>query len=229
MREDLYSPRSEVRRTKNVKRKVFCSLEDLYKGKSFNLTITPMVLCKQCNGEGGFSGYRVPCRHCGVSGRTVVMMNDFLFGGRRVEVECDYCSGAGAYFNDTFQCPACRGKRLVAEKRNLEVYLEPGMGNGSVIRLSEAADEAPGMIAGDILLLIQEKPHSDFTRKGPDLQITLHISLGEALCGFVKSFRHLDDRLLFITCSPGEVKVDIGIKCYIAWIGEAFGGRRHAN
>lgn len=205
--EGKRSSQREVRRTKNIKRKVYCSLEDLYKGKNFRLTITPKVVCKECNGEGGYPGYRVPCRHCGGSGSTVVNMNDLIFGRRTVQVECRFCSGAGAYFNNNYKCRRCDGNRLVQEQRDVEIYLEPGMGNGSVIRLSEAADEAPGMIAGDILLLIHEKPHSEFQRKGPDLQIMLHVSLGEALCGFVRSIRHLDGRTIYISCGPGEVRV----------------------
>lgn len=201
------SPRNEVSRTKNIKKEVNCSLEDLYKGKSFRLSIFQKVVCRKCHGEGGSDGYRIPCRHCNGTGLTTVDIGDFMFVRHRMETECQYCNGAGAYFNNNLQCPDCCGRRLIREKKEMDIYLQPGMGTGSVIRLAEAADEAPGMIAGDILLLIKEKPHPVFKRNGPDLRISMNVSLGEALCGFVHPIHHLDGRTLFISCNPGEVRV----------------------
>ena len=202
-----FSHHSKVRKTKSIKKKVFCSLEDLYKGRVFRLTITPKVICKNCRGEGGLEGYRVPCRHCGGNGVVFQDITDLFFGRRRIEVECSYCQGAGAYFNNNHICPVCHGNRLIQERREVDLYLEPGMGNGSVIRLPQGADEAPGMIAGDILFLVNEKSHPAFQRSGPDLQIHMTVSLGESLCGFTRQITHLDGRILHIVCNAGEVQV----------------------
>lgn len=69
---------------------------------------------------------------------------------------------------------------------------------GSVIRLCGAADESPGLAAGDVLLVVQERPHPVFQRDGADLLMHMRVSVGEALCGFMRTFTHLDGAELLL-------------------------------
>lgn len=55
------------------------------------------------------------------------------------------------------------------------------------------ADEAPGVLAGDLVAVIQVKPHPIFTRKGADLFIEKSITLLEALAGFCFKAKTLDN------------------------------------
>lgn len=52
-----------------------------------------------------------------------------------------------------------------------------------------------------------------FKRSGNDLIIRLNIELVEALCGFQKVIRTLDERDIVITVLPGEVTKHGEIKC----------------
>lgn len=52
-----------------------------------------------------------------------------------------------------------------------------------------------------------------FKRNGSDLVLRLEIQLVEALCGFQKVIRTLDDRDLVITQLPGEVVKHGDLKC----------------
>ena len=185
-----------------------CSLEDLYTGKNINMKITRKVVCQNCNGEGGSKGYRTLCRYCNGKGSYQVEVRDFILH-RLINVECEHCQGKGAVFNTSLQCPICRGNRVVPDVKQASFFLEPGMGTGSVIRIHEAADEAPGLLAADVLLVIEERPHPIFTRKGSDLLVHVDITLGEALCGFVKPFQHLDGKQLYIRGSPCQVEVNV--------------------
>jgi DnaJ-class molecular chaperone len=45
-------------------------------------------------------------------------------------------------------------------------------------------DQEPGIEPGDVVLVLQEKPHAVFKRRGKDLFMKMKISLVEALCGF---------------------------------------------
>jgi DnaJ family protein A protein 2 len=87
----------------------------------------------------------------------------------------------------------------------LEVAIEKGMKHGQKIRFSGEADEIPGTLPGDVVIVVQEKEHERFKRKGADLVITQDLTLSEALCGFVRTITHLDGRVLKIESKPGEV------------------------
>ncbi|KAF3508767.1 hypothetical protein F2Q69_00000918 [Brassica cretica] len=63
----------------------------------------------------------------------------------------------------------------------------------------------PDTVTGDIVLVIQQKEHPKFKRKGNDLFVEHTLSLTEALCGFQFVLTHLDARQLLIKSSPGEV------------------------
>merc|ERR1712188_224962 len=68
------------------------------------------------------------------------------------------------------------------------------------------ADETPGCDeTGDVNIIIQEKEHHFFKRKGADLLITKTVSLKQALCGYTLRFDHLDGRDVVIKTKPGEV------------------------
>lgn len=54
-----------------------------------------------------------------------------------------------------------------------------------------------------------------FKRSGNDLIIRLNIELVEALCGFQKVIRTLDDRDIVITVLPGEVTKHGEVKCVL--------------
>ena len=54
-----------------------------------------------------------------------------------------------------------------------------------------------------------------FRRSGNDLLMTLNIELVEALCGFQKIIRTLDQRDLLITVMPGTVIKPGDIKCIV--------------
>ena len=56
------------------------------------------------------------------------------------------------------------------------------------------SDEHPNTEPGDIIFILQEKPHAVFTRKNNDLLIRREVTLREALCGYEFVLTHLDGR-----------------------------------
>lgn len=61
----------------------------------------------------------------------------------------------------------------------MEVPIDKGMQHGQAITLPGMADEAPGLRAGDVIIILQQKEHEIFTRKGDDLYIKQKITLTE--------------------------------------------------
>ncbi|KAK8710117.1 hypothetical protein V6N13_145456 [Hibiscus sabdariffa] len=92
--------------------------------------------------------------------------------------------GSGETINDKDLCPQCKGEKVVQEKKVFEVIVEKGMHNGQKITFPGEADEAPDTVNGDIVLVLQQKDHPKFKRKGEDLFVEHKLSPTEALCGF---------------------------------------------
>ncbi len=63
----------------------------------------------------------------------------------------------------------------------------------------------PGIEAGDVIIVLQEKEHEMFQRRGNDLFCTYNLGLTEALCGFEFTIKHLDARDLVIKNPQGQV------------------------
>jgi len=90
-------------------------------------------------------------------------------------------------------------------KKEMEVAVEKGVPDKHVIVLHGEGDEAPGLMAGDVHLVITIKEHPIFTREGADLYMKKKISLLEALTGFHFTIEHLDNTKFTITTPPGEI------------------------
>ena len=77
---------------------------------------------------------------------------------------------------------------------------------GSKSAFSGEGDQEPDLEPGDIVIVLDEKPHDRFKRRGTDLICKMDIELVEALCGFQKVVETLDKRSLVVTCLPGKEK-----------------------
>ena len=71
------------------------------------------------------------------------------------------------------------------------------------IRFTGEGDQSPGLEAGDVVIVLDEKEHNVFRRRGIDLLMQLELSLTEALCGFQRCIQTLDNRSLIIMSLPG--------------------------
>ena len=55
------------------------------------------------------------------------------------------------------------------------------------------------------MIVLDEKEHPVFKRNGSDLLIEMNIKLVEALCGFEKPIKTLDDRTLIVQSFMGDI------------------------
>jgi DnaJ-class molecular chaperone len=85
------------------------------------------------------------------------------------------------------------------------IFIHKGSTNGQKIQFEGEGDEEPGILAGDLIVVIDENAHPLFTRKGKDLHVNKTLTLGEALVGFSFKITTLDDRVLSIRSGEGEV------------------------
>jgi len=192
------------RKSKDLVHRVNVTLEELYRGKTTKLALTRNVICVKCNGKGGKEGAVRQCNTCSGRGIRVTLrqMGPMI---QQIQQPCDECSGTGEVINQKDRCKTCNGKKTVSEKKMLEVHIDKGMKGGQTITFRGESDQAPGVTPGDVVIVVEEKPHDRFQRKENDLFISVEIDLLTALGGGQFAIKHLDDRALLVTIHPGEV------------------------
>ncbi|KAI1797026.1 DnaJ-domain-containing protein [Ganoderma leucocontextum] len=103
------------------------------------------------------------------------------------------------------------GRRLLngrTEDKVLEIQVLPGWKSGTKIRFPRAGNEQPSGEAQDLVFVVEEKPHTRFTRDNNDLVTTLKIPLVDALTGTgtKQVVEHLDGRKVQVAPPSDIVK-----------------------
>lgn len=192
------------RKTKDLVHRVSASLEDLYKGKTTKLSLTRSVICSKCKGKGGKDGAVRQCPTCHGRGvkLTLRQMGPMI---QQIQSPCDECNASGEIINPKDRCSNCKGKKVVPDKKMLEVHIDKGMKGGQTINFRGESDQSPNAEPGDVVIVIEEKPHERFRRQNNDLVTDIEIDLLTAIAGGQFAIRHLDDRALIVKLEPGEV------------------------
>lgn len=80
----------------------------------------------------------------------------------------------------------------------MAVEIKPGWKKGTKITFPEKGNQVPGNTAGDLIFIVEEKPHAIFKRNGNDLVVHQRILLVEALTGKTLDLMTLDGRILTV-------------------------------
>lgn len=195
---------SGPRKTKDLVHRVSVTLEELYKGKTTKLALTRNVICLKCKGRGGKEGANRTCPTCAGRGLKVTLrqMGPMI---QQIQSTCDECSGTGEIIQAKDRCSNCKGKKVIPEKKLLEVHIDKGMKGGQTVYFRGESDQSPGAEPGDVVIVVDEKPHERFRRQDNDLITEIEIDLLTALGGGQFAIRHLDDRALVVNLEPGIV------------------------
>lgn len=93
----------------------------------------------------------------------------------------------------------------------LAIDIKPGWKKGTKITFPEKGNQEAGLLPGDLIFVIDEKPHATFKRDGNDLLVYQKLSLLEALTGKTLNLTTLDGRDLTFEVSdivkPGHEMV----------------------
>ncbi|RAL43564.1 unnamed protein product [Cuscuta campestris] len=119
--------------------------------------------------------------------------------------------GPGMFQQMTEQvCDQCPNVKFEREGYYVTVDIEKGMQDGQEVVFYEDGEPKIDGEAGDLKFRIRTAPHDKFKRQGDDLHTTVTITLVQALVGFEKTIKHLDDHLVDISSKgitkPKEVK-----------------------
>ena len=179
------------------------SLEDIYKGKISKLALQKSVICAACDGRGGKEGAVKTCTGCNGQG-TKTMLRQMGPMIQRFQTVCPDCNGEGENIRDRDRCKKCSGKKTSVERKVLHVHVDKGVKSGHKIEFRGEGDQMPGVLAGDVVFEIEQKPHTRFQRKDDDLFYHAEIDLLTAIGGGQVYVEHLDDRWLTVNIFPGD-------------------------
>lgn len=176
------------------------SLQDAYKGSSFELAFNLMRNCKSCKGSGSEDGKKHNCPTCNGTGRLIQRI--FLGAGMFQEVQqpCGKCGGKGKII--TNKCKTCGGARVTKENKSFTLNVEKGAPRKFEIVFHGEADHVPDREPGDLIVHVTESKKNNwgYRRLGNNLFRTEVLSEKEALNGGWKRD---------IPCLDGESNITI--------------------
>lgn len=110
---------------------------------------------------------------------------------------------------------APNSKTVNQSSKVIEIEVKPGYKEGTKMTFENEGDQdvQSGLIA-DVVVILKEKPHSQFRRSGNDVVVTVPITLTQALCGYKGSFTNLDGTTIDVDTSDGIISPDTNKKFY---------------
>lgn len=173
----------------SVETETTISFTEAAKGTSKKITYHVLNTCKTCSGSGLKSGAkRISCKQCNGTGTRI----NFVSGGFQMASTCQSCGGQGLITPRGAECRDCSGSGVVKERKSIDVSIPGGVDDG--MRLQVGGEGSAPILGnsfrsdvrtqrGDLYIIINVAPDSNFKRSGADVLYTATIPLTTALLG----------------------------------------------
>ena len=185
---------SSQRRGSNLRIRVTLSLEEILLGVEKKVKVKRKVQAP------GLSYSR--CNNCNGSGQVNKITNTIL-GRMQTSAPCSSCGGGGQSIENRPVGSDSQG--MINEEETVSIKIPPGVEEGMQLKVSGKGNAAiSNGISGDLLVLIEEKPHDLFVREGQNLHLDIYISISEAVLGISKDIQLLNGKV--------RIKLDAGIQ-----------------
>ncbi|MDG2372402.1 MAG: molecular chaperone DnaJ [Flavobacteriaceae bacterium] len=186
--------RSTQSRGGNLRIRVSLSLEEILLG------VEKKVKVKRKVQSPGLSYIR--CNTCNGSGQVNKITNTIL-GRMQTSAPCNSCGGAGQLIENRPSGSDSQG--MINEEETVSIKIPAGVEEGMQLKVSGKGNAAlANGISGDLLVLIEERPHESFIREGQNLHLDVYISISEAVLGVSKDIQLLSGKV--------RIKLDPGIQ-----------------
>ncbi|MDO4355633.1 MAG: molecular chaperone DnaJ [Clostridia bacterium] len=161
---------------------VTISFEEAARGCEKEVNVIRDETCENCGGTGAKPGTKpTTCSTCHGTGQ-VTQVRNTAFGRIQNVTTCPNCHGTGKVISDP--CPKCNGRGKKRTSRRRTVKVPAGIDNGQVltIRNQGGAGENGGP-NGDLLIVVNVRPHKLFKRRDYDLYLELPVTFTQATLG----------------------------------------------
>jgi DnaJ-class molecular chaperone len=181
-RQQQGGKRRSSKKGKDFHMEMEVDLEDMYNGGERSAQITRRVICKHC-GKTGKKRHMEKCKSC-----TTRCPNEVKMVNRQM--------APGFVIQQQEEVPST--EKCKNEPKTLTATIEKGAPDQEKITFPRASEQRPGFIPGDVIMVLKQKKHRRFERKGDDLYHRMTITLKQALTGFETQIQHLDDHVVDI-------------------------------
>lgn len=166
----------------DLKIRLKLTLEEISTGVEKKVKVKKWKSCDTCKGSGAkSSNSTTTCPVCKGSGE-IRQVSRSVFGQFVNISTCNNCNGEGRVIQQP--CLACKGDGRVQGDSTTSVNVPAGAGEGHYLTLrGEGNAGLRGGPAGDLIVVLEEEPHTVFTRNGDDIVLDLLISFPEAALG----------------------------------------------
>lgn len=166
----------------DVMTRLTISFEEAAFGCKKDVSFARVEACSDCAGSGAAKGTKPEtCSTCRGTGRVTVQQQTML-GYMQTQRPCQSCRGTGKIIKSP--CKNCNGKGFVKVPKRLEVSIPAGIDSMQRIVLrGQGSAGRNGGAAGDLIIEVQVKPHSVFTREGKNIYCEIPITFAEAALG----------------------------------------------
>ncbi|HJV19677.1 MAG TPA: molecular chaperone DnaJ [Sediminibacterium sp.] len=174
--------RARGQRGSNLRIKLKLTYEEIAKGVTKNVKVKKHVSCTTCGGSGAKDKNSVQnCATCGGSGQVRKVTSTFL-GQMQTVSTCPTCNGEGTTI--TAKCNACKGDGRVYGEETISIEIPAGVQEGMQLSMSGKGNAgARGGAPGDLIIQIEEEPHSELHRDGLNVAYDLYLSIPDAVFG----------------------------------------------
>jgi molecular chaperone DnaJ len=161
-------PRQEGTPGSDLRVKLTLPLEEIAAGVEKKIKVRRQKRCDVCNGTGARSGStKITCPQCNGAGE-IRQVSRSMFGQFVNISTCPNCDGEGHIIKEP--CTTCFGEGRVQGESTIKVNVPAGVSEGNYIPLRGQGNAGRrGGASGDLLVVIEEEPHSYFTRNGDDI------------------------------------------------------------
>ncbi|MFY9487651.1 MAG: molecular chaperone DnaJ [Solirubrobacterales bacterium] len=190
-------PRAE--RGRDLEATVSIGFDQSINGTEVSVTVPRAEDCPTCRGSGAAPGSSPkPCARC--EGRGVETIGQGMFS---MSQPCSVCGGKGMIVEKP--CPTCSGNGKVQKLRKYRVKIPAGVREGARIRVPGKGEAGGnGGPNGDLFVVVHVASSPVFKRKGDNLEVTVPVTVVEAIRGATIEVPTLD--------SSKQIKIPSGTK-----------------
>lgn len=168
-------------RGSDVQIKMRVTLEEVSTGVERSIRAKLLQSCEECAARGTIDEEPTSCSACEGTGEIRQAQRSIF--GQFVSVQpCPRCGGEGTVIVNP--CDECGGEGRTRREQRIKVKIPAGVQTGNYLTLRGEGNAGPrGGPPGDLLVVIEETPHSVFERHGRDVVLAQGVSFPQAALG----------------------------------------------